>query len=105
MHQAGKMQRKQSLNAGHLKPNSRTRKALEAEWGDLFMVLGDELSLASPPLLAGISRRAFHGRARLLGLRQEECLERTFWDVVTQVLMGDFLQLNPVLQKNLHKLD
>ena len=96
MHQAGKMRRQQSLKAKHLKPDSRARKALETEWADMFLLLGDELSLASPPLLAGISRRAFHGRARPLRLRPEEILERTFGDVPVQVLMGDFLQLNPV---------
>jgi len=96
MHQAGKMRRQQSMKAKNLKPDSKVRRALEKEWGDMFLLLGDELSLASPPLLAGISRRAFHGRSKLLGLRQEEILERTFGDVLTQVLMGDFFQLNPV---------
>ena len=96
MHQAWKMQRQQSLKAAHLKPKSRARKALDAEWRDMFLLLGDELSLASSPLLAGISRRAFHGRAKSLGLRHVEILERTFGDVPVQVLMGDFLQLNPV---------
>ena len=60
------------------------------------MLLGDELSLASPPLLAGISRRAFHGRCKLLSFKPEDVLERTFGDVPIQGLMGDFLQLNPV---------
>jgi len=96
MHQAGKMRRQQSLKAKNLRPDSKARKALEKEWADMFLLLGDELSLASPPLLAGISRRAFHGRSKLLGLRQEDVLERTFGDVPTQVLMGDFMQLNPV---------
>ena len=69
------------MKARHLKPDARARKALESEWADMFFLLGDELSLASPPLLAGISRRAFHGRAKPLGLRYEEELERTFGDV------------------------
>ncbi len=96
MHAAGKMTRQQSLKAKHLKPKARARKALEAEWQDLFFLLADELSLAAPALLAGVSRRAFHGRAKLMGLSLEEILEHPFGNVPLQVLMGDFLQLNPV---------
>ena len=62
MHAAGKLTRKQSLKARYLKPNSRAKKALQREWECLVLLLGDEVSMASPPLLAGISRRASHGR-------------------------------------------
>ena len=61
-----------------------------------MLLLVDELSLASPPLFAGISRRAFHGRARSLRLVMDDILDHPFGDVLVQVLMGDFLQLNPV---------
>ena len=71
-------------------------EALEAEWCDLMFLLGDELSVADPRLLAGISRRAFHGRARLLGLGHDDILEHSFGDVPLQAFMADFLQLNPV---------
>ena len=66
-----------------------------------LLLLADELSMASPPLLAGVSRRAFHGRAHLLHLNFEEILEHPFGDVPLQVLMGDFMQLNPVLNHTL----
>ena len=74
MHSAGKMTRRPSMSARHLKPNSRLRKALESEWCNPFLLLRDELSLAGPLLLAGVSRGAFHGRARLLDLKPDSIL-------------------------------
>ncbi len=96
MHMAGKMTRGQSMNAEALKPNSRTRKALDSEWLDSLLLLIDELGVAPPALLAGISRRAFHGRARLHRANIDGILAHPFGDVLLQVIMGDFLQLNPV---------
>ena len=101
MHSAGKMTRQQSLTAKKLKPNSRARKALEEEWLSTFFLLADELPTCPPPLLAGLSRRAFHGRARNIGLDSEEALEHPFGHVPIQVCMGDFLQLNPVKNHSL----
>ena len=39
MHAAGKMSRGQSLKAKKLKPNSRAKKKLDAEWGRLLLLL------------------------------------------------------------------
>ncbi len=96
MHAAGKMTRNQSLKAKQLKPNSRAKKALQAEWEFLVLLLGDEVSQASPPLLAGISRRASYGRQSEYRLDMKCALEEPFGKVLLQVLMGDFVQLNPV---------
>ena len=96
MHAAGKLNRKQSLKAKQLKPSSQKRRALETEWVDPLLLLCDELSLAPPPLLAGVSRRAFHGRARPLRLNADDIMDHPFGDILLQALMGDFLQLNPV---------
>ena len=93
---AGKMGRSQSLRAKMLRPNSKAKKALELEWGYLVLLLGDELSLASPPLLAGVSRRASYGRRALKKLEVFKFMEQPFGEVLLQVLMGDFMQLNPV---------
>ena len=101
MHAAGKMTRGQSMKAAELKPKSHARKALEAEWLDPLLLLADELGLAAPPLLAGISRRAFHGRARPLRLDPADAMEHPFGDVLLQALMADFMQLNPVLSHTL----
>ena len=90
MHAAGKMTRGQSLKAKALKPHSQARKALEREWADLALLLVDEVSMASPALLAGVSRRAFHGRPRMLRLAADAVMEHPFGDVLLQVLMGDF---------------
>ena len=96
MHAAGKLTRQQSLKARNLKPNSRAKRALQREWECLVLLLGDELSMASPPLLAGISRRASHGRKDLLKLDVADILDQPFGEVPLQALSGDFMQLNPV---------
>jgi hypothetical protein len=96
MHSAAKLTRKQALNAKALKPNSRCRKALETEWEQLVFLLGDEIGLANPRLLAGLSRRASYGRRDLYDLDMKKLIEQPFGQVLVQVLMGDFMQINPV---------
>ena len=65
------------------------------------MLLGDEISLAAPALLAGISRRATYARRSLLKLDVKKSIEEPFGRVLLQVLAGDFLQLNPVANHTL----
>ena len=98
MHASGKMKRGQSMKARQLKPNARSLRPLQREWQDAFLLVEDEMGLAPPPLQAGISRRAFHGRAHQLGFRcaEGEELDHPFGDVPIQVGLGDFLQLNTV---------
>ena len=96
MHAAGALTRGQSLKAARLKPNSRAKKKLQAEWDHLILLLADELSLASPPLLAGVSRRASHGRKDAFDLDMLRCMEQPFGNVLLQALLGDFMQINPV---------
>ena len=101
MHAAGKMGRGQSLKAKKLKPNSRAKKALDAEWDRLLLLLADEIGQASPPLLAGCSRRASFGRRDLMRLKMTRAIEEPFGLVLLVVLMGDFMQLNPVASHTL----
>ena len=58
--------------------------------------MGDEISMASPPLLAGVSRRASHGRMHEYNLSMDSLLDQPFGNVLVQCLMADFMQLNPV---------
>ena len=101
MHAAAKLTRKQSLAASKLKPNSRAKKKLEAEWEYLVLLLADEIGLASPPLLAGLSRRATFGRKDLLRLCVKRAIEEPFGQVPAQAVMGDFMQINPVCSHTL----
>ncbi|CAK0852500.1 unnamed protein product, partial [Prorocentrum cordatum] len=101
MHAAAKLTRKQSLAANRLRPNSRAKKKLEAEWEYLVLLLADEIGLASPPLLAGLSRRATFGRKDLLRLRADRAIEEPFGQVLAQAIMGDFMQVNPVCSHTL----
>ena len=63
MHAAGKLARQQSLKAQKLKPNSRVKKALQREWEALVLLLGDELSMAAPALVACVPPRRASGSA------------------------------------------
>ncbi|CAK0803316.1 unnamed protein product [Prorocentrum cordatum] len=101
MHAAAKLTRKQSLAASKLKPNTRAKKKLEAEWEYLVLLLADEIGLASPPLLAGLSRRATFGRKDLLRLCVARAIEEPFGQVPVQAIMGDFMQINPVCSHTL----
>ena len=88
MHAASKMTRGQSLKAKLLKPNSRAKKAQDDEWARLLLLLGDEIGQASPPLLAGCSRRASYGRKEFSRLDMRRVLEQPFGRVLLIVLMG-----------------
>ena len=101
MHTAGKLTRQQSLKAHKIKPTSRAKQALQREWEAPVFLLGDELSMAAPALLAGISRRASHGRKDLLKLDMSAVLAQPFGQVLLQALAGDFMQLNPVTSHTL----
>jgi hypothetical protein len=100
MHAAGKLVYKPSLKPKMLRPDARKRRLLEAEW-DKVLLVADELGLAPPRLLAGISRRAFHGRQRALRFTDGEIMERPFGDVLMQAHMADVQQCNPVLSHSI----
>ena len=101
MHAAGKMSRGQSLKAKKLKPNSRAKKALDTEWSQQVLLLADEIGQASPPLLAGCSRRASYGRKDLMKLDMSRILQEPFGNTFIIGMMGDFMQLNPVASHTL----
>ena len=96
MHAAGKMTRQQSLKSKKLKPTKKAKDALTLEWEAGLLLLGDEIGTAAPPLLAGVSRRASYGRRDLYNLDMLRVMEQPFGNMLLQVMMGDFLQLNPV---------
>ena len=101
MHAAGKMTRKQSLKAKQLKPNKKAKDALTLEWEAGLLLIGDEIGTAPPPLLGGVSRRASCGRKDLYNLDLMRVTEQPFGEMLLQVMMGDFLQLNPVVSHSL----
>ena len=101
MHAAGKMTRKNSLKAKHLRPTKKAKDALTLEWEAGLLLLGDEIGTAAPPLLAGVSRRASYGRRDLYNLDMLRVMEQPFGEMLLQVMMGDFLQLNPVASHTL----
>ncbi len=101
MHAAGKMTRKQSLKARNLRPRKKAKDALANEWYDALMLLADEIGTAAPPLFAGVSRRASHGRREAYKLDMARAMEQPFGETLLQVVMGDFLQLNPVASHTL----
>jgi hypothetical protein len=101
MHAAGKMTRQQSLKAVQLRPGKRAKDALTLEWEAGLLLLADEIGTAAPPLLAGVSRRASYGRRDLYNLNMTLVMEQPFGEMLLQVMMGDFMQLNPVASHTL----
>ena len=61
---------------------------MEAEREYLVLLLADEIGLASPPLLAGLSRRATFGRKDLLRLCVKRAIEEPFGQVPAPAIMG-----------------
>ena len=82
-------------------PNKKAKDALTLEWEAGLLLLGDELGTAAPRLLAGVSRRASYGRKDLYNLDMMRVMEQPFGEMLLQVGIGDFLQLNPVASHTL----
>ena len=62
----------------------------------------DEISLTPPPLLAVLNASAGWGRQEIAALKDvADFQERPLGDVLCQIMSGDFLQLNPVLNHSL----
>ena len=101
MHEAGQMRHQQSLKAKKLNRNKKAKDALTLEWEAGLLLIGDEIGTAPPPLLGGVSRRASYGRKDLYNLDLMRVTEQPFGDMLLQVMMGGFLQLNPVASHSL----
>ena len=64
--------------------------------GTIALAIGDESSQMDPELLATVSARAYYGRLPRHMWDTTTLPEHSFGDVLMQILLGDFLQLNPV---------
>ena len=99
MHAMAAMTRNQALTAR--KPTRGALEKLKKGWEALACVLLDEASLMPPDLLAMVSARAGWARSELLRLSPDMFVERPFGDILLQIMLGDFLQLNPVRSHSL----
>lgn len=99
MHAMAAMTRNQALTAR--KPGRAALEKLKKGWEALACILLDEASLMPPELLAMVNARAGWARSELLHLLPGTFAERPFGDILLQIMLGDFLQLNPVRSHSL----
>ena len=80
------------------KPSKSRVAALVRRWARLALLFIDEISLAPPPLLAVLNACAGWGRQEVARLKDvTDFQEHALGDILCQIMSGDFLQLNPVL--------
>lgn len=85
-----------------IKKPTKQRLALLRRWQRLVLLFMDEISLTPPPLLAVLNASAGWGRQEIAALKDvADFQERPLGDVLCQIMSGDFLQLNPVLNHSL----
>ena len=83
-------------------PSKQRMAALVRRWARLALLFIDEMSLAPPPLLAVLNACAGWGRQEVAGLKDvTDFQEHALGDILCQIMSGDFLQLNPVLNHSL----
>ena len=99
MHAMAAMTRNQALTTR--KPSRPAMEKLKKGWAGLACVLLDEMSLTPPELLAVVNCRAGWARSELIKLEPGSFVEFPFGDILLQIMLGDFLQLNPVLSHTL----
>ncbi|CAE7212339.1 unnamed protein product [Symbiodinium sp. CCMP2592] len=86
------------------KPTKRRLAALVRRWVRAVLFI-DEISLTPPPLLAVLNASAGWGRQEIAALKDvTDFLERPLGDILCQIMSGDFLQLNPVLNHSLMEI-
>ena len=83
------------------KPGLQLLRRLEATWSPLAAIVMDEISLADPELIAVLNDSAGWGRMKTYGLNSSSFVQNTFGNTMLQVMLGDFLQLNPVKSHSL----
>ncbi len=114
-HYMGALTRGQDL--GLQKPTRARRDALRRRWLYVALAFLDEISLTPPSLLAVLNDSAHWGRESLItgsvsgcggsasGGGDVDCeLMETLGNVLCQIIAGDFLQLNPVLNHSLMEI-
>ena len=98
-HVMSALQTKSSLHTG--KSSDAQMKKLVTIWSFLIFFLVDEVSLADPQLLAKMNAQAGWGRRKACNLDPSDFVKQPFGKVLLQLLLGDFMQLNPVLSHTL----
>ena len=95
---------------GLQKPTRARRDALRRRWLYVALAFLDEISLTPPSLLAVLNDSAHWARESLVsgsvrgsGDVDHETLE-TLGNILCQIIAGDFLQLNPVLNHSLMEI-
>ena len=78
------------------KPSRPALRKLQMLWGGLALKLMDESSLIDPQLLAVLNENASWARAEQYSLDTAGFVENPFGNILMQLLLGDFMQLNPV---------
>ncbi|CAK0851590.1 unnamed protein product, partial [Prorocentrum cordatum] len=80
----------------HLREPRQAQEKMQHLWGHLVLAMIDEASLADPQLLTVLNARANWGRHGSHNLDPTSFTETTFGNILAQIVMGDFMQLNPV---------
>ena len=94
MHKMAALTRQQALS--EKKPSAQALEKCRHLWANVVLAIGDESSQMDPELLATVSARAYYGRIPRVKWDTTTLTEHPFGDVLMQILLGDFLQLNPV---------
>ena len=81
------------------KPDKKKLAKMQHKWRRVALLFIDEISLTPPNLLAALHASACWGR--LTNITVGEFLENVFGNILCQVVAGDHLQLNPVLEQSL----
>ena len=94
MHRMAALTRHQPLS--ETRPSARALEQCKHFWAHVALTIGDEGSQVDPNLLAIARARAYYGRIQKSSWDIGSLPEHPFGDIPMQVLLADFLQLNPV---------
>ena len=94
MHRMAALARHQPLS--ETKPSAQALEKCKHFWAHVALTIGDEGSQMDPNLLATVSARAYCGRIQRGRWDIGSLPHHPFGDVLMQVLLADFLQLNPI---------
>ena len=78
------------------RPSAQALEKCKQFWAHVALTIGDEGSQMDPNLLATACARAYYGRIQKSRWDIGSLPEHPFGDILMQVLLADFLQLNPV---------
>ena len=98
-HYMGSLLRQQVLT--RKKPSPKLIQKLQLLWSHLALALIDEISLVDPQLLAVVNDRCCWGRNSSQRVDPEDFCRCPFGNILMQMLLGDFMQLNPTMSHSL----